>query len=262
MIDAVWDEGDVVFTQLLQEPALLASLGAALLATIGIIAGALNAEWADRERNAVIAFASGILIGTAVMHLIPEALEITNYGALLVLFGYFLLYAFDELVHAATPGNQDTSRTFLAAPLIGIGIHSFVDGLEYPILFAHDLFTGLLTASGLILHEFAEGVIVFALMRTAGVKSFIAAISALALAAVTTPAGTLAALTFTHDMDESTLGSLMAVTAGALLFVGATHLPRQVDRERRGSKILIFLLGLTIAGALSLSHGAEGGHIH
>ncbi|MEM9618889.1 MAG: ZIP family metal transporter [Pseudomonadota bacterium] len=251
-----------MITELLEEPALLASLGAAIVATVGIITGALNAAWADRQRNTVIAFASGILIGTAVMHLIPEALMIADYGALLVLLGYFLLYSFDEVVNAATQNNKKKSEVFLAAPLIGISIHSFVDGLEYPVLFAHDLFTGLLTASGLIIHEFAEGVIVFALMKTAGVRSFTAAASALVLAAMTTPFGALTALTFTRDMDEHALGSLMAITAGALLFVGATHLPRQVDPERRGGKILIFLLGLAIAGALSLSHSAEGGHIH
>ncbi len=251
-----------MLNQLVQESALLASFGAAILATIGVLAGALNAGWADRQRNAVIAFASGILIGTAVMHLIPEALEITSYGALFIIFGYFLLYAFDELIHAATPDDHPTSGAFLAAPLAGIGVHSFVDGLEYPVLFAHDLFTGLLAASGLIVHEFAEGVIVFALMRTAGVRSVAAALSAFALAAMTTPLGALTALTLMSGMDEAALGYLMAVTAGALLFVGATHLPRQVDRGRRGSQILIFLLGLAIAGALSLSHGAEGGHIH
>lgn len=247
-------------TQLLQEPAFLASLGAAFIAAIGIVAGALNADWADRQRNAVIAFASGILIGTAVMHLIPEALGVSENGALLILLGYSLFYAFDETIHAAT--HREGSGAFLAAPLIGIAIHSFVDGLEYPVLFEHDLFTGLLAASGLIIHEFAEGVIVFALMRTAGVRNLLAASLALAIAAITTPLGTLTGLSFFSGMDEHVLGSLMAVTAGALLFVGATHLPRHVDRERRGSKILIFLIGVTIAGALSLSHGAEGGHIH
>lgn len=251
-----------MLTQLLEEPALLASLGAAIVATVGIITGALNAAWADRQRNTVIAFASGILIGTAVMHLIPEALEIAEYGALLILSGYFVLYSFDVVVKAATRSDSKTSGAFLAAPLVGISIHSFVDGLEYPVLFAHDLFTGLLTASGLIIHEFAEGVIVFALMKTAGVRSFTAAATALALAAMTTPLGAATALTLTSDMDEHALGALMAMTAGALLFVGATHLPRQVDPERRGGKILIFLIGLAIAGALSLSHSAEGGHIH
>lgn len=251
-----------MINSLFEEPALIASLVAAIVAAIGIFTCALNASWAERQRNTVIAFASGVLIGTAVMHLIPEALAITEYGALLILFGYLLLFVFDELTHSSTRGDQPNSRVNIAAPLVGIGAHSFVDGLEYPILFAHEVFTGLMASFGLIIHEFAEGVIVFALMRTAGVKNFIAISSALLLAALTTPFGTIMALTFTHDLNEHALGSLMAIAAGALLFVGATHLPRHVDQNRRGSAILVFLLGLIIASALSLSHGAAGGHAH
>ncbi len=248
--------------QVLAEPAFLASLVAALVATLGVFAGALNAAWADRQRNTVIAFASGVLIGTAVMHLIPEALEVSENGALFVLSGYFLFYIFDATVRSATRRNQHTAGAFLTAPLVGIAIHSFVDGLEYPVLFAHDLFTGMLAASGLIIHEFAEGIVVFALMRTAGVKNLLAAATALALAAATTPAGAFMALTFTQLLNEATLGSLMAATAGALLFVGATHLPRQVDPSHPARGIAFFFIGLAIAGALSLAHSAEGGHIH
>ncbi|MEM9014029.1 MAG: ZIP family metal transporter [Pseudomonadota bacterium] len=248
---------------LLNEPAFLASILAAVLAALGVVVSAFNTDWAVRQRNAVIAFASGILIGTAVMHLIPEALSVSENGALLILLGYLFFFVLDETAHAGVRNGQERdARAFLVAPLVGIAIHSFVDGLEYPILFEHDLFTGLLAASGLILHEFAEGVIVFALMRTAGVGNLIAVTAALVLAAATTPLGAFTALTFTRLMSEAALGSLMAATAGALLYVGATHLPRQIDRNQFGGSVFLFLLGLAIAGALSLSHGAEDGHIH
>ena len=60
-------------------------------------------------------------------------------------------------------------------------LFSFVDGLEYPMLSACELLTGLLAASGLILHEFAEGVIVFAVLRTLGMGSAGAAVFDVAL---------------------------------------------------------------------------------
>ena len=248
---------------IVEEPALLASLVAAVVSALGVIASAMNSDWAQRQRNAVIAFASGVLIGTAMMHLIPEALRVSEHGALLVLLGYFFFYVLDVTFQRTEhPSESGASAAFLAAPLIGIAVHSFVDGLEYPILFEHDLFTGYLAASGLILHEFAEGVIVFALMRTAGVRAFAAAVIGLILAAFTTPLGAFAALTFTQYLSEEALGGLMAATAGALLFVGATHLPRQIDQSKVNNNIHLFVLGLMIAGALSLAHGAESGHAH
>ena len=99
-------------------------------------------------------------------------------------------------------------------------------------------------------------------MRGAGVKSAVAAASALFLAALTTPLGAYTALFFTRSLDEGTLAILMAMTAGALLFVGATHLPRQIEGARRGGELFYFSVGITVAAVFSMSHGVENGHIH
>lgn len=245
---------------LVSEAAFVASLAAAALAVFGVAIAALNLGWAERRRYAVTAFASGVLVATAILHLIPEGLGASRFGAALVFAGYVVMYAIGEIFGAAP---QEQGGRLIAFPaIIGIGFHSFVDGLEYPILFAHDVFTGLLATSGLIVHELAEGVIVFTILRGAGARTAAAVGLALIVAAATTPLGAFMSLRLMGGLGEETVGSLMSLAAGALLYVGATHLPRHLGPERRLRAFPSFVLGAALAGALALTHGLEGGHIH
>jgi zinc transporter ZupT len=53
-------------------------------------------------------------------------------------------------------------------PILGIGFHSFVDGVIYSITFVAEIFTGALTALGMVLHEFPEGIIAFVHLQQGG----------------------------------------------------------------------------------------------
>ena len=244
------------------EPALLASYVAALLASLGVVAVLLNTGWAMRRHDEVVSFAAGMLVATAILHLIPEGLEVTANGALYVLAGFVVLWTVDQLLSPPASRNGDLPARSALIPIVGIGFHSFVDGLEYPFLFAHDMFTGLLATSGLIVHEFAEGAIVFAILSAAGARTLIAAAGALIIAAATTPLGAYAAQSALDPMGEAAIGRFLALAAGALLYVGAGHLPRHLHGPAKISNVLVFVLAVAIAGALSLTHDLGGGHDH
>ncbi len=47
--------------------------------------------------------------------------------------------------------------------MLGIGIHLFIDGFIYSITFTVSIFTGVLAATGMVLHEFPEGIITYLL---------------------------------------------------------------------------------------------------
>ena len=52
--------------------------------------------------------------------------------------------------------------------MLGIGIHSFIDGFVYSITFTVSIFTGVLAATGMVLHEFPEGIITYLLLLRGG----------------------------------------------------------------------------------------------
>ena len=242
-------------------PAILASIVAAGVACVGIFLTIVNRAWTERHSDSFTAFASGLLIATALLHLIPESIAINDMAPWLILIGYLALFT-TGLIFGIRSRKNDPARLAVAAPLIGIAFHSFVDGLEYPVLFKYDIFTGIMSTSGLILHELAEGIVVIALLRRARIRTSIAVVLGLIVAALTTPLGAIISLQFVSTMSSETIGALMSLAAGALLYVGAGHLPQHIKDKRKPGLWLVFISGIFVASALTLAHNLEGGHVH
>ena len=117
-----------------------------------------------------------------------------------------------------------------ARPRITLGTPSFVDGFVYSITFSVGVFTGVLAATGMVLHEFPEGIITYLLLS----REFSARTSlilALIAASLSTPLGTLVSCPFVSRIDKTILGALLSLSAGALVCVGATHLLPKAEKE-------------------------------
>ncbi|MBB4658743.1 ZIP family metal transporter [Parvularcula dongshanensis] len=226
-------------------PAVWASLIAAALATLGLVAAALRSDWAVRQSPYFTTFAAGVLVTTALM-LLPAAATLSTSAPFAALAGYLLLYgvnlSFKETVGAAL------------APLLAIGLHSFFDGIEYGVLFAHDEHMGAVASVGLVAHEFAEGVVLFAVLRAAGLRLSRALLGAFLGAAATTPVGAIASQGLLAVLPVSGLGLLLAGAAGALLYVGATHLPGHLGHKTKPALVATYLFGVAVALAFSFGH--------
>lgn len=233
--------------------AVLASILAALVATFGLVLVRLNDNWTMNNRVYFAAFASGVLVTTALV-LMTEAMSVTANAAYLVLGGYLLLYAINLLFQQ--------SQGAILAPLLAVGIHSFLDGVEYGILFDHDTYVGWLASIGLISHEFAEAVILYAVLRAAKLSTFVAWLLAFLGAALTTPLGALASQPLLAAADPKTFAMLLAAASGALLYVGATHLPTHTEGGVKSRTFATYLLGILVATGLSLGHAHGGDDDH
>lgn len=104
-------------------------------------------------------------------------------------------------------------------PLIGIGLHSFLDGVVYSVSFEVSRYSGALMATGMVLHEFPEGIVTCGLLVREGLPRARALLLALLAAAATTPAGSLASYPLVSSIDELLLGSLFALSAGILIYL-------------------------------------------
>lgn len=140
-------------------------------------------------------------------------------------------------------------------PMLGIGTHSFLDGAVYSITFSVSIFTGTLAAIGMVLHEFPEGVVTYLLLLRAGFSESKFFGFAFLAAALTTPIGTLVSFPIVDSLDQTVLGTLLALSGGALLYVGATHLLPQAEREARRYSIAALGAGILIAVGFVLAKG-------
>jgi len=139
--------------------------------------------------------------------------------------------------------------------MAGIGLHSFIDGIIYSVTFNVSIFTGVLAAIGMVLHEFPEGIVTFILLERSGFSKRKSAIYAFLAAGLTTPLGTLVSYPFINNISKPTLGILLAVSAGALLYVGASHLLPQVEKENRRYSIISMAVGVLVAVFIVMSKG-------
>jgi ZIP family zinc transporter/zinc and cadmium transporter len=232
----------------------LTPLGYALLATLANLLGAAMVVSGPvkhpRLLDALLAFSAAFLIGVAVLDLLPEALGARGAGAAwVVLTGYVLVhfsqhvlvphFHFGEEVHAVTAGVSISA-------LIGLLLHTFVDGMAIASGYQVSARLGALVAAAIGLHKVPEGVAIASLFLKAG-RSRRAALAAAAALGVATVVGTLVTLATPglHDFG-------LALAAGVTLYVGASNLVPEFQAKRDRLLPAAFLLGLLV---LALARG-------
>jgi ZIP family zinc transporter/zinc and cadmium transporter len=235
-------------------PALIASSLAALVTTIGIYTIRRFESWAHRNSTYFICFASGVLISVSLLHIIPRSSELAPDAPTYVLLGFLLLLLFNRFFTGYVCDRYTSADYSLGVvSTLGIGFHSFLDGMVYSVTFTVSIFTGALAATGMVLHEFPEGIITYVLLARSGIKDRSALIAAVAAAGLTTPLGMLVSFPFVSTIGERPLGVLLALSGGALLYVGASHLLPQAEKEKRRYSLIPFAVGILIAVLVVLS---------
>ena len=236
--------------------ALIVSSLAALTTLVGILVVRRFAAWGERNTPYFMLFAAGVLITASFLHIVPHSLATPRAPAAL-LIGFFGLHLFSRMTkvlmrHGETPANHDYSIGIV--PMVGIGLHSAVDGIIYSVTFTESAFTGFLAAIGMILHEFPEGIVTYLLLVKAGIHERRATLLAFFAAAATTPLGMLLSYPFVERVRHETLDLLLAASAGALIYVGATHLLPRAEAEAKRFGIVALAGGVLVAVLLAATH--------
>ena len=224
---------------------------AAIVTTIGIYVIRRFERWGRENTIYFICFAAGVLISVSFLHIIPTAFSMNANAPIYLFAGYISLHLFNRFINAfVCDKSSDEQYGIGLVPMLGIGFHSFIDGFIYSITFTVSIFTGIMAASGMVLHEFPEGIITYLLLIRGGFKVRTSLLLAFLAAALTTPLGMLVSYPYISKIDEPLLGALLAFSAGALVYVGATHLLPQAEAEHK--KYSLFALGAGILVALAI----------
>ncbi len=237
-------------------PAVVASLLACLVTTVGILAIRRWEQTSLRYSACFVCFAAGVLIAVSFLHIIPKSFAMNPAAPWFLLLGFLFLLLLSRFMSIYICHKSEDAVAAAAGllPVLAIGLHSLIDGVIYSVTFRVGIFTGTLAAVGMVLHEFPEGVVTYVLLRRGGLAQRPATLYALAAAAVSTPAGTLLSLPFIKSLRGAPLGALLAVTAGALVYVGATHLLPEVEKQARKSTLLALIAGIAVAIVIVAAH--------
>jgi zinc and cadmium transporter len=237
--------------------ALATSILAALVTSSGIYTIRRYTAWGERNTTYFICFAAGVLISASFLHIIPKSLAMTSNGPAWLLAGFFGLHLLNRFLTSFVCEKDPKKKDYALGivPMFGIGFHSLIDGFIYSITFTVSILTGFLSTAGMVLHEFPEGIITYLLLVRSGFSERHAMWIAFLAAAATTPLGMVLSYPLISQTDQPLLGSLLALSAGALVYVGATHLLPRAEQEHKKYSLVALAGGVCVAIIIVISKG-------
>ncbi len=228
---------------------LLAVLLGLTAASANVLGGFIlvRGNWSRLYLKYFIALGAGFMLATAFVEILPESLRLAGEPAmLLVLIGYFLVHLFEHTIAPHFHFGEETHHDALTpshaglTAVLGLMIHTFFDGVAIAAGFLVSGWLGGVIFAGIVLHKLPEGFTVASLMLASGQSRRIALFASVALGAAT-----LAGVLLTNVL-RSQVGYALPLSAGVTIYVAATDLMPEVNREPGASMALVVFLGVAI----------------
>jgi zinc transporter ZupT len=235
------------------------SLVLGLVAALADVLGALilvRTRWEKRYLRYFVALGAGFMLSAALLEMIPESFRLEfRWTPLLVLSGYCLIHL---LEHTLTPHfhfGEGVHDEFLStrtsnSVVAGLAAHSLFDGVAIASGFVLSSWLGWIIFVAILLHKLPEGFTVASVMLASG-HTRTAALSSAAVVAAATLAGVLVINFFPAWVRAG-----LPVAAGVALYVTATDLVPEVNREPGIRMALVFFGG--VAAFLICKFVADG----
>jgi ZIP family zinc transporter/zinc and cadmium transporter len=235
---------------------IVLGLTAALANTFG---GAIIVQhhWERRYLRYFVALGSGFMLATAILEMIPESFRLAGDRApLYLLLGYFLVHLFEHTLaphfHFGEEVHHDefvhSHRTY--SVLLGLVIHTFFDGIAIASGFLISNWLGWVIFLAVFLHKIPEGFTISSVMLAGGRSRSVAWGSSVLLGAATM-AGIFAMRLFSPLLHAG-----LPLAAGVTLYVAASDLIPEVNKEPGGKMAVVVFIGLAM---LFLLHRAFHG---
>ena len=234
------------------EPVSAALLYALLAAGANLLGGVLITAASPGGRGAqrlLIAFGAGFMLTTALVGMMPHALEGGPAAAAAVLVGYLLVHLTQHVItphfHFGEETHHDAmvSRWVGITALLGLLLHTFFDGVAIASGFGVGGWLGILVFAAILLHKIPEGVTLASIMLASG-NSRRRALVSVVLLGVFTVLGVL----LTEQLGFLARHGL-ALSAGVTLYVGASNLVPEAQKERGTASAIAVFAGAGLSWA-------------
>ncbi|HEX4535468.1 MAG TPA: ZIP family metal transporter [Candidatus Acidoferrum sp.] len=225
-----------------------------LAAVLGLVAAGGNLlggyfvvyrKWQRRNLQYFVALGAGYMLAVAFLDVIPESVRLAGDSAFLViLIGYFLIHLFEHTIAPHLHFGEETHHEIVshrhvgATMLLGLVIHTFFDGVAIASGFLVSNWLGVVIFVAIFLHKLPEGFTVASVVLASG-QSRRNAILASGFLGVATLLGVL--LT---TLLESQLKYALPLSGGVTLYVAATDLLPEVNREPNWRMAVLVFVGV------------------
>jgi len=218
------------------------------IAALADVAGGLvlvRARGVERYLRYFVALGAGFLMATAVLEMAPESIRISpRLGPVLIMAGYCAVHLLEHTINAHFHFGEEThAHEFLSGRTVysvlgGLSVHALFDGVAIGSGFVVSSWLGWLIFLAILLHKMPEGFTMASVMLASGRSRSMAFYSAVVLAAATL-AGVMVI-----ELVPQWLPYGLPVSAGVALYVAATDLVPEVNREPGIRMALVFFAGV------------------
>lgn len=205
-------------------------------------------KWSFVNRNVLLAFAAGVLIGLAFVEIFPEAYENSINAPLYLLAGFFVMYLIEQfaiphhghqhgLEHDHDHAEETELKTLGWLAWAGVLFHSLIDGLAIVSGSALDPHLAKSITAGVILHELPEGVLAASLLIESGLSRTRIMLLTAAVA-FATPFGALLATLSLDLVGTDSIARFstvaMALAGGTFVYVGVADMLHHAHAQKQG----------------------------
>lgn len=239
-----------------------ASVLAAALLSLTLLSGVVHR---------LVSLSAGLLLGMAILHLLPEAigsgasLRALSATLLAGLVGFFLLeklaifrhshhYEGDGHEHSHGHDHHEAGPQGMLI-LVGDGIHNFADGVIIAAAFVADIRLGWMTAFAAAAHEIPQEIGDFIVLRNAG-YSRARALAYNLLSGMAAVAGGVAGYLVLGERAEI-LPYVLIVAAASFVYIALADLVPDLHRQSRagfresGLQVTLMLIGIAVVALLT-----------
>ena len=235
-----------------------------LAGVLGLIAAAGNLiggyfvvyrEWPRKFLQYFLALGAGYMLSVALVEVVPESVRLAGPNALLfVLGGFFLVHLFEHTIAPHFHFGEETHTEEMHGHahrtiMLGLAIHTFFDGVAIAAGFLISTWLGVLIFFAVFLHKLPEGFTIASVVMASG-RSRRKAIRAAGLLGAATLAGVL----LTSQL-EAQLKYALPLSGGVTLYVAATDLLPEVNKEPNWRLALLVFIGVATMLILKLLFG-------
>ncbi|MFH1229787.1 MAG: ZIP family metal transporter [Candidatus Aenigmatarchaeota archaeon] len=232
---------------------LLSVILVSLVSLIGLFTLSVKEKTLIKMLIYFVSFSVGGLLGDALIHLLPEAIELNSsinlsFYIILGILVSFIIEKFIQWRHCHIPTTKDHPHPFVFMNLIGDSVHNFIDGLIIGASYLTSLPVGIATTVAIMFHEIPQEIGDFGVLIHGGFSKK-RALTMNFVTALMAVAGTVVSLTI-GSFVSGLSSFLIPFAAGSFIYIASCDLIPELHKETDPKKSLgqmaMLILGIGI----------------
>lgn len=231
---------------------LISTFIVSLMSLIGIFFITVKENTFKKVLLLLVSFASGTLLGSAFLELIPESLDsgISESPFMAILVGIVAFFLLEKFLWRHCHERECPVHTFAYLNLLGDGIHNLIDGVIIAASFmappTPNVSLGLTTTFAVISHEIPQEIGDFGILVYGGFSKTKALFYNFLSALIAVVAAVFTYFFFSYLPD---MGYLLAFAAGGFIYIATSDLIPELHKETK-TFISVVQFALLVVGIL------------